>query len=80
MTVQDIDIAYAIWGKTIVGLKGNTTRNKPIHVAGYIVKVPKEIVKLHNEVFMTADIFFVNIIPFFISLSYNITFTVVRNL
>ena len=64
LTVQDIDIAQTIWGKNIAALKVNTTRNKPIHVAGYIVRIPKELVNIHKEVFMTADIFFVNGIPF----------------
>ena len=60
MTFQDIDIAHAIWGKNIAALKGNTTGKKQIHMAGEIVKIPKEHMKLHKEVFMIADIFFVN--------------------
>ena len=60
MTFQDIDIARAIWGKKIEASKGNTTRKKPIYMAGGIVKIPKEFVKLHKEVFMTVDIFLVN--------------------
>ena len=66
--VQDIDIVNEIWGKKIAALKGKTTRKKPIHVAGDIFKIPKELIKLHKEVFMTAEIFFVNGIPFFILL------------
>jgi hypothetical protein len=33
-------------------------------VARDYVKVPKELLKLHKEVFPTSDIFFVNNIPF----------------
>ena len=44
-------------------------------MAGCIFKIPKELVKLHEEIFMTANILFVNGIPFIISLSRNITFT-----
>jgi hypothetical protein len=44
------------------------------------VKVPKELMKLHQEVFLTVDIFFVNKIPFFLSLSRKITFTAVNHL
>ena len=64
--VQDIDIADTIWGKNITDLKRKTTRKKPIHVPGDIVKVLKEIAKLHKEVFMTADILFVNGIHLFL--------------
>ena len=41
VTVQDTYITRAIWGKIISALKEETTRNKPIHVAGDIVKIPK---------------------------------------
>ena len=80
MTVQDIDISRAIWGKSIEDLKGNTTRKKPIQLVGDIVKIPKELFNLHREVFMTADIFFVNGIPIFVSLSHNNTFIAVSYL
>ena len=76
MKVQDIDIVHNIWGKDIEALNGKTTGKKPIHVAGDIVKIPKEIVNLHEEIFMTAGMFLVNGIPF-ILLSLNITFTAV---
>jgi hypothetical protein len=80
VTVQDVDNAHTIWGKNIVALKGKHTRTKPIHVAGNFIKVPKEFLKLHKDVFMTADILFMNKIPFFITLSYNICFTTVNHL
>ena len=64
VTVQDVDIALKIWGKNIAALKGKTTRSKPNPVARDFVKVPVELLKLHKEVFLTADIFFVNKIPF----------------
>ena len=39
VTVQDIYILHGIWGKNIAALKGETTRKKPIHVIGDIVKI-----------------------------------------
>ena len=66
MTVQDIDISHAIWGKIIVDLKGKINKKKNIYVAGDIVKIPKELVKLHKEIFMTADILLVNGMPFLV--------------
>jgi hypothetical protein len=80
VTVQDVDVAYAIHGKNISALKGKATRTKPIHVAGDFVKVPRELLKLHKDVFLTADILFVNKIPFFITLSRKICFTTVKHL
>jgi hypothetical protein len=75
VTVQDIDVALTIWGKNIAALKVKTTRSKSIPVARDYVKVPMELIKLHKEVFLTTDIFFVNKIPFFLTLSRKICFT-----
>jgi hypothetical protein len=78
--VQDADVAFQIWGKNIAALKGKTTRSKPASVAKDYVKVPLELLNLHREVFLTVDIFFVNKIPFFLTLSRKICFTAVNHL
>jgi hypothetical protein len=80
VTIQDIDVAMKIWGKNIAGLKGKTTRSKMHPVARNYVKVPKELLKLHKEVFLTTDIFFMNKIPFFLTLSHKIFLTAVNHL
>jgi hypothetical protein len=80
VTVQDVEVAISIWGKNISALKGKTTRKKSIPVARDYVKVPTEFLKLHKEVFLTADIFFLNRIPFFLTLSCKICFTAVNHL
>jgi hypothetical protein len=80
MTIQDIDVATKIWGKNIAALKRKTTRSKTHPVARDYVNVPKELLKIHEEVFLTTDIFFVNKIPFFLTLSRNICFTAVNHL
>jgi hypothetical protein len=67
-------------GKNIAALKGKTTRSKKHPVARDYVKVPKELLKIHKEVFLTTDIFFVNKIPFFLTLSRTICFTAVNHL
>ena len=66
VTVHNIDIAYVIWDKKNSALKGRTTGKKTIHVAGDIVKITIELIKLQKDVF--------------IFLSCNITFTTVRYL
>ena len=45
-----------------------------------MVKVPRELMKLLKEVFLTCDIFFVNKIPFFLTLSRKICFTAIKHL
>ena len=67
-------------GKDTAGLKGKTTRTKPTLVAGHQLKIPKGIMDKHKNVFMSVDIFFVNQIPFFLSLSRKINYAGVQNL
>jgi hypothetical protein len=80
VTVQYVDVAQKIWGKNIAVLKGKTTRSKSIPVARDYVKVPMELMKLHKEAFLKKDIFFVNKMSFFLTLSRKICFTAVNNL
>ena len=51
VTIDDVDVAIAIWGKNISKLKGATTRTKSIPVTRDYVKIPKEFLKLHQQVF-----------------------------
>ena len=62
--VEEVDVALNIWGKNIAALNEKTTRRKPNAVARDSVKIPMDLLKLHKEVFLTLDIFFVNKIPF----------------
>lgn len=80
MTVQDAEVALKIWGPNIAALKGKTTRKMPEPVVGDNVQIPKEICELHHIISMSIDIFFVNGIPFFITLSRSIYFTTVTHL
>ena len=64
VTVDDIEVAHKIWGKSLASLKGKTTRKKPQPVAARdFIKVPRELMSLHKDVYLTADLFFVNKIP-----------------
>jgi hypothetical protein len=80
VTVEHVDTALKIWGKNVTALKGKTTWTKPDPVARDFVKVPMELLKLHKEVYITADLFFVNKIPFFLTLSRKIGFTAINHL
>jgi hypothetical protein len=80
VTIQDIDFAAKIRGKNTVVMKGKTTRSKTDPKTRDYVKVPKELLKLHKLVFLTTDIFFVNTIPFFLTLIQKINVTAVNDL
>ena len=59
VTVQNIDDAIKNYVKDLDALKSKTTGIKPSIVARDQMQVSIEILKLHREVFLTADIFFV---------------------
>ena len=80
VTVEDVDVALNIWGKKIAALKGNTTCRKPNTVARDYVKIPMDLLKLHKELLLTLDIFFVNNIPFLLTLSLKIWLTAVNHI
>jgi hypothetical protein len=76
---KDLENTLTIWGKNIVELKGKTIQKKPAPVVSDIM-VLRELLKLVKDVSMCLDIFFVNKIPFLITLSLRIYFTTVSNL
>ena len=49
-------------------------------MTGNLVQVRKEFVKLHKDIYLTEDLFFVNNIPFFINLRRKICLKVVNHL
>jgi hypothetical protein len=80
VTVEDAIVAYKIWGPSVATLKGKTVWKRPEPIKTDIVSILKEIRKLHKEVTLTIDIFFVNKIPFFLTLSRVLNFTTVTHL
>ena len=55
-------------------------QSKTKHVDGFKLKVPTEYLKVGKKIYLTYDVFFVNKIPFFITLSRKIDFTVTAHL
>jgi hypothetical protein len=80
VSIKDAKVAMKIWGPNIAALKGKTTSSTPKHVMINIVKIPVEIQDLHKFITISIDIFFVNKIIFFITLSQIICFTTVTHL
>jgi len=81
VTLEDAKIAERIWGRNIAALKGKTTHRTADAVkVESIIPIPKEMLAMHKNVVLAIDIFFVNKIPFFATLSRNICFTTVTHL
>ena len=77
---QDLNNVQKTWVKDVNALKGKTTRSKPEMVARDNVKVPVESLRLHKEALLMVDLFFINKMPFFLTLSRKTCFTAVNHL
>ena len=59
VTVEDIENAQQISGKDMAALKGKAAWKKIKAVSGTEMKVQRDYLSLHMEVYLTMDIFFV---------------------
>jgi hypothetical protein len=76
--VDDLDRATHIHSKDVGLLKGKTTRKTPLPVIESIVPVPKDMLNLHKDAFLTVDLFFVNKIVFLVTYGRRICLTTVK--
>ena len=77
---DDAVVANKIWGDHPASLKGKTVQQKPDAVQVDMVEIPCKIRDLHRIVAISFDIFFINKIPFFLTLSRDICFSTVMHL
>ena len=79
VTVADINVANDLLGPDIGSIRGKTTRTAPEPVATNYVHIPSEIRERMGPVELTADLLFVNGIPFLLTLGKRIKFTIIEN-
>jgi hypothetical protein len=76
----DITNARAIFGSDLASVRGKIVRRTPAPVAADHVAVPCAVVERNKVVTMVADVFFVDGMPFLVTLSRNIKFVMVEHL
>jgi hypothetical protein len=75
VTTSDIDRAEQIYGPSVPILKGKTVRRAPKAVMSDYIAVPPEIMSANKHIAVSGDIFFINRVPFFTTISNHIKFT-----
>jgi hypothetical protein len=80
VTIKDVKATEVIWGQSIFKMKGNPVRRNGKCVVQSIVKIPRELIKLQQDVELAIDCFFINKHIFFTTYSTKICFTTVTHL
>ncbi len=58
VTLNDAKTAEVIWGCSVLKMKDNTVRRNSKRVVQSIIKVPTELIKLHQDVELLINGFF----------------------
>ena len=69
-----MNVAEYIFGKDEGYLHGKTTQYKPHQAQAIYVNTPKDLTERYQSVTLSADLMFVNGIPFFVTFSHHIKF------
>ena len=78
--LDDINNDNTIFGHNFPSLKLKMLRQKPKPVVSNYIKIPKDILQLHNTVLVAAEIMFVNGMELLVSISRHVKFTMVEYL
>ena len=78
VTANDVDRSNTIYGPSIATLKGKPTRTNSKPVVTDYVDVPTAVLDSNSDITLSADILFVNCIPFYATISRHIKFTTVK--
>ena len=69
ITNDDIKNAHTIFGTDLATIRGKMVRRRPKRVITNYVNIPRLLVDANQQVTLAADVMFVNLVPFLVSVS-----------
>ena len=80
INASEVTDAHAIFGPRLDGSMVNTAQHNPYSMVMDFVDVPKVFLKLHHFVTIMADLMFVNVAPFLVTISHGMKFVAVKHI
>ncbi len=79
VTNDDIKNANKIFGTDLATIRGKTVRRRPKRVIMDYVNIPRLLVDTNQRETLAADVMFVNLVPFLVSVSQNINLITIEH-
>ena len=67
VTSESILHVHKLFGENSAGLRGKTVHRKPEQVVANEVQIPRDVIQMNKYVTLTADVMFINNLPFVIT-------------
>ena len=80
VTFSDVKNTKLIFGSDMTSLKRKSVRRKPACVVTDYIEIPREKLELRRELEVSTDIVFINKLPFLVSISRQLKFTMIEYL
>ena len=74
VTTEDVKLAIKAFGPDVAGIKGKTTRRKPIPVIDNKIEIPEELLEVQRDVVLSIDGMTVNTLKFLTTISHDIQY------
>ena len=81
VTLAAVDNMIQVYGPDVNAVKGKTTRSKAAHVSSnQPIPIDAAILQAHKDVTLCVDVFFVDTMPFLMTMSRNIRFHTIHSI